>query len=77
MNKATHPPRQVVTVSTASTDLQLGGYDWTWEEKQRCISICTDALYQIVSHLIPEHLADIQGWGKLAPMSNEGINTDR
>lgn len=25
----------------------LGGYDWTWEEKQRCISICTDALYQI------------------------------
>jgi len=25
----------------------LGGFDWTWDEKQRCVSICTDALYQI------------------------------
>lgn len=58
---------------------QLGGYDWTWEEKQRCISICTDALYQIVSHHHPiKYQADIKGWGKQSTMSNEWRgNTDK
>lgn len=50
----------------------LGGCGWTWEEKQRVVSVCSDALYQIVSASVSSVKCELtnEGWGELYHLRN-------
>jgi hypothetical protein len=67
---------EVPTIEQGYPSSTLGGCGWTWEEKQRIVSICSDALYQVVGHcgLMMFKLTP-QGWGMLASLERLSMLT--
>jgi hypothetical protein len=65
---------EVPTIEQGYPSSTLGGCGWTWGEKQRIVSICSDALYQVVGHcgLMMLRLTS-QGWGMLPSLKRLSI----